>query len=207
MTPRCFVKQMEFLARRNYQVLTLAEAVRERTACSIKKAVSLTFDDGYANFYTEVFPILKDYRFPATVFVVTDWIAKKKHFSLEQIKEMEPYGITIGSHSCSHRYLPELSLSQAKEEIFRSKEVLEEKLRHAIHFFSYPYGGFTRENVDLVRKAGYQASFTTNREFERGKQDFYVIRRIRMSATTNPLHLWARCSGYYDLWRRPDCPC
>lgn len=41
---------------------------------SIEKEVFLTFDDGFENFYTQAAPVLAEFGFPATVFVVTDQV-------------------------------------------------------------------------------------------------------------------------------------
>ena len=213
MTPQCFTKQIEFIKDLKYKVEPLEKVVQDfflnpssNNRPLLNRTVSLTFDDGYHNFYTTAFPILKRVRFPATVFVITQWIGKKGYLSSDQLKEMEQGGIVLGSHGCTHRYLPELSFSQAKEEIDHSKRTLEDLLRHPIHFFCYPFGGFSQAIVEFVRQAGYTAAVTTNRSLPNRPQDSYTIRRIRMSATTHPLHLWAKCSGYYDSLRRPR-PC
>lgn len=168
-----------------------------------RRTVALTFDDGRDNFYTEAFPRLSRYGYTATVFVVTGWIGKKGYLHGAQLRELHSAGITIGSHTCSHLHLPDLEPAQMKMEIERSKEILEQHLQTPATLFCYPFGGFNSQAVEFVRAAGYKAAFTTNRGLRGTNQDLFSLRRIRMSHTASPIRLWAKCSGYYDLWRAP----
>lgn len=197
---------MEFLSRWKYNVVGLEKALQGPSP-SGNRSVALTFDDGIANFYTQALPILKCLQFPATVFVVTDWVGRRGYLTIEQMKELLDNRIMIGSHGCTHRYLPALPIKEIEAEVHRSKEALEQKLGHPIPFFCYPYGGFSKEIVEIVRKAGYLAALTTNRGFkDQSPQNHYAIWRIRMSPKTGAIQLWAKCSGYYNLFRAPR-PC
>lgn len=115
--------------------------------------VIITFDDGAKNNYTEAFPILKEYNFKACMFLPT----QQYEFSLEQLKEMQSYGIEFGSHTRSHSNLLKINEDKAKEEIEVSKKELEERLNSQIIAFAYPYGaGAYNENIkQIVKKAGY----------------------------------------------------
>ena len=69
----------------------------------------------------------------------------------------------IGNHSHSHAYLPGVLPDQQHEEILKSKEFLERKIGRSVDYFSYPVGGFNKQIIEIVQRAGYQAAFTTNR--------------------------------------------
>ena len=74
VSPDAFEEQLRLLARSGYRGITLAEwgrALRARRPVD-GRAVALTFDDGYRDFLTTAWPLLRRYRFSATVFVVTD---------------------------------------------------------------------------------------------------------------------------------------
>jgi len=69
--------------------------------------------------------------------------------------------IEIGSHTMSHTMLSKQPINIQKEEIFKSKNFLEEALDHEISNFSYPYGGradFNKTSVDIVKKAGFSTA-------------------------------------------------
>jgi len=76
------------------------------------KPVMLTFDDGYLSFYTEIFPLLKKYNYPAMMAIITSWPESYTNSNFgpilnwDQIKEMEKSGlVAYASHSHdSHRY-------------------------------------------------------------------------------------------------------
>src|SRR3989344_6080806 len=77
VTPRNFDRQLQFLKKHKYTLVTLSEIIRRKENNeSLKNCVAITFDDGYQDFYTNVFPLLKKYSIPATVFVVTDFFGK-----------------------------------------------------------------------------------------------------------------------------------
>ena len=221
MAPEAFGTQLDFLKQNNYTIISATQLIdnlsllnlsdsddaslssekNERTR--IEKGVVLTFDDGCENVYTEAFSRLNQHGFTATVFVVTDWIGEKGRLSWQQIRRLHSAGITIASHSCSHPHLPDLDFATMKIEIERSKDILEQGLGAGISLFCYPFGGFSREVVETVHNSGYRIAFTTNRSLDGISQDRFTIRRIRMNSTTNQVHLWAKCSGYYDLFRKP----
>src|SRR3989338_5209539 len=79
VTPKQFERQMFLLKALGYQPTTLQElSAHLKDQKNIKKrSIVLTFDDGYEDNYTYAFPLLKKYSFPATIFLVTDWIGKK----------------------------------------------------------------------------------------------------------------------------------
>lgn len=71
-TPEVFARQMEHLAR-FYRVVSMPEVLEalEKEAPLPKRAVLITFDDAYADFPDVAWPILRQFRLPATMFVPT----------------------------------------------------------------------------------------------------------------------------------------
>lgn len=67
-----FSERMESLHRRHCAVLSLNEAIDKLYSGKLpKRAVTITFDDGFANFHANALPILKKYGYPATVYLST----------------------------------------------------------------------------------------------------------------------------------------
>jgi biofilm PGA synthesis lipoprotein PgaB len=72
-----------------------------------EKSILLTFDDGYLSFYTKVYPLLKKYRYPATLSLVGQWMdgnipddVGKPLMSWEQVREVSGSGLVeIASHT------------------------------------------------------------------------------------------------------------
>lgn len=205
VSPETFSKQLEYFKKHGYKIVSLEEWVNtiNQNKAFIGKTAVLTFDDGLEDNYTQAFPILKQYNVPAIIFVVTDVVGKQGFLSWEQIKEMEKYGIIFGSHTRLHTYLPSLDRAEQRNQIQISKEILEGQLGHKIDFFAYPSGGFNESIEGLVKEAGYTAACTTNRGYHPGNNDLYEIKRIRLNdGDTSELILWAKLSGYYQIFRK-----
>ncbi len=206
-----FDKQMSFLKKGGYRVIglpELAELLRNKQKIA-PKTVVITFDDGYENNYRKAFPILKKYGFPATIFIVVDFLGRQekvyeeevmKFMTQDMLKEMSDSGlITIGSHTKSHSYLPDIHEEKAlKEEIFDSKKELEKIIGKKVYAFSYPIGGYTPHIRNLVRLAGYKVAVTTLPEEGFAHDDIYALKRIKVTEhSRNPFIFFMATSGYY----------
>ena len=204
VTPKSFDHQMKFLYKHGYHVISLHDFVKghRRGLAFQRNTVVITFDDGYEDSYANAYPILKKFDFSATAFVITDKIGTPGFLTWAQVKEMDDNDFSVEAHTRTHAYLPDLSLEAAREEIVGSKRILEQKLGHKIKHFAYPSGGFTEETQTLVKQAGYKAAFTTNRGRDIFNRDMYALRRIRPKNGDNALVLWAKLSGYYNLFRK-----
>jgi peptidoglycan/xylan/chitin deacetylase (PgdA/CDA1 family) len=212
VSPENFTHQMDFLARHNYNVISLAEFVRAKLE-KIKlppKTVVITFDDGYEDNYTNAFALLEKHGFKASIFVIVNAIGSDGYLNYEQIDEMVSSGIIdIGSHSLNGDYLPGKSSNKLVAEIGRSKIKLQSELNRKVHFFCYPIGGFTPEIQEIVKKYGYKAACTTNR----GKDQTYLndqlfaLKRIKVKDSfPNLLVFRVKLSGYYNLFRKVRKP-
>lgn len=149
-----FRQQMQYL-KDHYQVVPLSEAAaRLRTAGKSERLVSITFDDGYADNARIAAPILRSLGLPACFFVSTDMIGSttpfphdvvqgrrpQEHMTWDELRELVAQGFEIGSHSCSHADLGQISLAEAEHELLHSRQRLEEELGIPIRQFAFPYG-------------------------------------------------------------------
>jgi len=205
--PAIFEKQMDFLARHHYNVVA-PEKVVAYTRKEEKmpwRTVAITADDGFENFYTYAFPLLKKYNLKATVFMITDKIGEPGMLNWRELREMSDSGlVTIGSHTKSHPWLPTVSVDEdrLREELAGSKKRLEDGLGRRVDFICYPNGGFNDLIKETARQTGYKGGFTTNPAKSSKIDDIYAIRRIKMSSTSvSPLILWGKISRYYAWFK------
>lgn len=161
ISPTVFGRQVRSLFERGISNVTPQQLLRGEGFEAGQPAVSLTFDDGFANFYTHAFPALSDFRQKATVFLVagrgggvSDWPGQPEEFrsrdllSWSKIAELQRAGIQIGAHSMTHPTLTRLPFEEAKREILDSKKALEDRIGAPVGAFAYPYGA---ENEALRR--------------------------------------------------------
>ena len=130
------------------------------------KPVLLTFDDGYEGHYTHVYPLLKEYQYPAVFSIFTGKmdgeVAGRSTITWEQAQEMaaDPL-VTIASHGVMHPPdLRQMNDEELHREVVESKSRLEEKLGIPIRYFTYPVGHYDDRVAQAVEEAGYQAALT-----------------------------------------------
>ncbi len=205
VTPKSFAYQMKFLKDKGYKVISFDELVSGIKAARVfpRNTVVIHFDDGYEDNYTNAFPVLKSYGFPAMVFLVSDLIGVKgEYLTWDQVKEMDAHGFKAGAHTRRHAYLPDLNADQIKDQLAGSKRIIEEKLGHPIDYLVYPSGAFNEMTKQIAKESGFKAAATTNRGFDRSNRDLFEIKRIRIKDTDRGFALWAKLSGYYNLFRK-----
>jgi len=150
-----------------------------------QKPVILTFDDGYEDFYTDVYPILKKHNIVATAYIISGVLGRKNYMNSAQLKEIALSGLVeIGAHSVHHPNLKALPTELSEKEILESKEMLEKELGIKVVSFAYPYGGYIEETVDLVKRAGYTNAVGTNGGLIVNQQNRFTLFRIHPGIAT-----------------------
>ena len=209
VSPEAFERQLAFLARHRYRVLSVIElAERLQAGGSMPRhSAVITFDDGYEETSHIAWPLLKRFGFPAIVFVTPGEVGFPGFATWEQLAQMAREGMLIGNHTMHHRYVPSLKAGELITELVDSKRVIEQRIGRAVEIFSYPIGGFTRPAQEVIREAGYLAACTTNRAWSRWEIDLFALRRIKVTERDRSAWLFrAKLSGYYDLFRRIKSP-
>ncbi len=171
-----FRLQMQYLKSHGYTTIDFAQmrAIELGQSPKPEHPVLVTFDDGYANNYTEAYPILKELGLKGCIFLVYETIdshnswhnpASESWISMltwAQAREMQDSGvIEMGSHTMRHRNLPTIPLEEARWELTESKRRLEDKLGKEMIGFAYPYGAgaYAPEVRRAARQAGYRYDF------------------------------------------------
>ncbi|MCL6593658.1 MAG: polysaccharide deacetylase family protein, partial [Alicyclobacillus sp.] len=102
MSPSQFAEEMKYLHDNQFHVMSLDElyAVMQGRASLPARPVVITFDDGYESNYTNAFPILKQYRFPATIFMISGFVGRSGFLTKDQLLTMANSGlIEVESHT------------------------------------------------------------------------------------------------------------
>jgi Predicted xylanase/chitin deacetylase len=191
VTPEEFEKQLQYI-KENYKVVSLEEAV-EYIQTDIEKiagSIVITFDDGYRDNYRYAYPLLNKHNFPATIFLVSDFINDKegKYLSQSQINEMKSNNISFGSHTVSHRILTGLRSEEIIREIRGSKDILESQLDQKINSFAYPVGtmvDFNDEIIKTVKASKYAYACSNVYGINGNNTDIFALKRIGIETTDN----------------------
>ena len=134
-SPRVFAAQMKYLRDNGYRALDLDEAIRSLVLGeNLYQRVVITFHDGFRDFYTTAYPILKGYDLLAAMFIPAGFISDerltregKEYMTWSEVWELQPNGIRIGSHTVSHPQLKLLAAREIDEETGRSGQIIEDK--------------------------------------------------------------------------------
>ena len=88
--------------------------------------------------------------------------------------------VEIGAHTVTHSLLPALPPSLQRSEIHESKQALENTIGRSVTLFSYPYGGFDSQTIDLVRQAGFSCACANSAGAVCSSSDVFQLPRLNV---------------------------
>ena len=225
VTPDVFERQIAALADfADIVPLTeLKRRLRDQGESNSRPVVGLTFDDGYENFVSNALPILKRFRAPATLSVVTSIIDEKtampfdrwadknrrrahaaawRPISSRGIEECLATGlVTLGSHSHCHRKANECSAVEIETEVMRSAELLRRRFgERNVPVYAYPYGNTYLGHVpdiyeNAVRSAGFEMAVTSDHGHVESNTNPFRLPRIQVHGFDGAATLQAKIEG------------
>lgn len=183
--PDVFEQEMKYLYEQGYQTIQLRDLIHffGTGAPLPPKPIILTFDDGYADQYPNVFPTLLDYGFTGTFFIITQFADTKVngYMTWEQIQELEANGMEIGTHTLDHRAnLARLNLNTQRRAIQPARDALQKYLPNLPPVFAYPAGSYDHTTLDLLQELGYSAAVTTKQGVLQSSAQPFELKRVRV---------------------------
>ena len=126
---------------------------------SLGLAALLALAGGLLDAYTIAYPAMKERNLPFTLFITTHWVGKEGYLSLSQLRELYADPLcTIGAHGTEHRVLTQVGEQERREEIFQSKDELEQMLGGKCDIFAYSNGRYDAGVLEMMKQAGYRAA-------------------------------------------------
>jgi peptidoglycan/xylan/chitin deacetylase (PgdA/CDA1 family) len=211
-----FRRHLDVLEQWGARVLPLEEAVGLLATDSLpRRAVALTFDDGYASVLEHAWPELRARGWPATLFAVSGYLDGRRRFPWDIAAEdvastvvadagalrcAADEGLDIGSHTVTHRWLPHLTPADVDRELVGSRHHLEDLLGREVTTFAYPMGGWSHQVREHIARAGYRIAVTVDRGRNHRAHDPLSLRRA--FAFERPTDFHRQLDGAFD-WMRP----
>jgi len=177
MSPSDFANQMKYLKTAGYTVIPLAQI---ENAGQYTKPVIITFDDGYEDNYTNAYPVLKEYNFPATVFLISSFIGRTHYLTGQEILQMRDL-VSFQDHTVTHRSLATLSPAVQENELSASKQVIEALTGQKVFAAAYPDGSYDQTTIEIAKQLGYKYAFlmVPGGIYYTGENP-YIIKRINV---------------------------
>lgn len=175
VSPENMEQQLKFLTENGYTPIFFEDLDK---ADKIEKPVLLTFDDGYVDNYTELFPLLKKYNVKATVFLITGNIGTDKYLNEAQIKEMAQSGlVSFQSHTVTHPFLSECTESELDYELMQSKLDIVRLTGKEPFVLCYPTGKYSQTSLDKTREYYQFGILMTGQTYETGDNPVKIYRK------------------------------
>ncbi len=220
ITPDLFAAQLDFLRSKGMNFITLQQFRSFMQGGSVpENAVLVTFDDGYENFYTTAYPIMKERGISGVSFVITGDFSKKAHVYTPHMTQQEITSMLAGDpntevqphtnhlHYKTSETTDALTAPLVSDGVTETKEQyllristdlqsciaqLKSLNAHPIDSFAYPYGLYTPEVQAVVKEEGIKYAFTTTLGLASRDDNLLAIPRINGgSPLVSPQRLFA----------------
>ena len=166
VSKRNFDWHMNYLYRKGYSIISMDETHSMISNNAIKGGhIVITFDDGYKDYFTKAYPILKKYNFPSMMYLCPGYIGTTKRYWWDQDEEdvqlmgwedihklKEERLVAFGSHTIEHADMDQLSMTEIERELIESKSILEQKLGRPIRHFAYPRGIYSSAGREILKE-------------------------------------------------------
>ena len=193
VSPRKFARQMWLLQHFGYVGLSVSAALPYLRGERQGRVVVITLDDGYVDNLDAALPVLQDFGFSATVYMVSGSIGRfngwdaqrlgirKPLMSVGDLRRWNDAGMEIGAHTRTHPRLTRCTDAELQDEVHGCKADLEDRLGSAVTQFCYPYGDVDDRVAAVVREAGYAAATTTRRGRAVAGADLWQLPRVQVA--------------------------
>jgi peptidoglycan/xylan/chitin deacetylase (PgdA/CDA1 family) len=186
VTREQFHEQMAALRSGGANTISLDQLIawQQNGTAVPKRSIVITFDDGFSGNERHALPILREFGFTATFFIVTNKIGDNFMMSWEQLRMLASNGMAIGSHTASHPLLSALDSKRTQSELQDSKESLQQGLGLPVKHFSLPNGDTNPHYRTIASQLGYASGCGSTFGLNDQTTEPYFLRRIAIKAAT-----------------------
>ncbi|NBD00341.1 polysaccharide deacetylase family protein [Atlantibacter hermannii] len=197
---RAFSNQMTWLRDMGYTTLSLYQLegyVKNRMNLPAR-AVAITFDDGLKSVSRYAYPVLKQYGFSATAFIISSrikrhpqkWDPKSLQFmSVSELQSIQDV-FDVQSHThflhridgLRHPILLSRSYHNILFDFERSRRALAQFNPHVL-YLSYPFGGYDQKAIKAAHDAGFHLAVTTVKGKVKPGDNPYLLKRLYILRT------------------------
>lgn len=199
-----FRAHLQYLKANDFQVLTFSDAVDYlKSSGPAKKTVVITIDDGYSSFYEKGLSLLKEFGFPATLFINTKTVGGAGYMDWSELKDCKNNRIEIGNHTHSHDYFLNIPADSRygvfKDELKLSQEIIRKNLDEAPEVFAYPFGEYDLKMLEIVKNMGFKAAAAQMSGVIHSGTELMLCPRYPMSESYSKMEKFASKAAMHAL--------
>ncbi len=173
VSPSAMEEELKYLVENGYEPIWFEDLAHIE---DYEKPVILTFDDGYLDNYTELFPLLKEYGVKATFFIISGKLGGT-FMTPEMVTEVSQSGlVSVQSHTHTHPNLAWLTPQQQEREMVDSKLAITRLTGREPFVFCYPEGKCTMQTLALTRRYYHFGVHMSGWTYDTGTDPIYVYR-------------------------------
>ena len=174
VSPETMEQELLYLQENGYETIWFEDLSHVE---DFEKPVILTFDDGYDDNYTELYPILQKYQAKATIFVIPRDLGKAHKMTAAQIQELAQSGlVSIQSHTWSHGNLSCMDEPTLIAEMERSRDAITALTGSEPFVVCYPEGTRSELSVAVARRYYEYGLLMNGYTWNTSDDPFYVTR-------------------------------
>jgi len=176
VTTQQFESHVKYLIETSYTIIPLRQLVDyhlgKRKSLPYR-SVAITVDDGHKSVYTDLFPLVRKYKIPVTLFLYPSAISNASYaMTWDQLMEIQASGLfDFQGHTYWHPNFKnerkKLSFTDYEDfvemQLKKSKEKLEKELGIHVDMLSWPFGIYDENLIHKAVGAGYISAFTIER--------------------------------------------
>lgn len=193
VTTPVFESHLNYLRDNGYTVIPLRQLVDyllKKGAPLPSRSVVIVADDGHKSVYTDMFPLIRKYHVPVTLFIYPSAISNASYaMTWEQLRELKKSGFfDFQSHSYWHpnfkkdkkKMTPAEYEKSLQMQLRKSREKIEKELNIKVDMLAWPFGIYDDELLKKAGEAGYAAAFTIERRHVSSVENIMSLPRYLM---------------------------
>jgi peptidoglycan/xylan/chitin deacetylase (PgdA/CDA1 family) len=186
ISSKLFRAQLSYLKKNQFKVLNLSDAIEKLCSRDAHgKFIVITIDDAFNSFMEHGYPLIKEFGFPATLFINTETVGSSDYLSWDDLAILADNGIEIGNHTHSHDYFLNLDTATRYHTFFKDIQLSQELIKSNLNLnptvFAFPYGEFDEGMLEVIKRMGFIGATAQNSGVMSVYSNLYALPRFPMT--------------------------
>ena len=181
VSPTDFEEQLRYLRDQGYNGVTTRDLwwSLDQTAPLPAKPVMLTFDDGYADAYAVVLPLLQKYNFVGVFFVTVNKVGTAGYITRDQLRAIADAGMDVESHAMDHISM-NTSYAIQRYQMCTARQFLSDWTGTDVRHFAYPSGDYNADSFPALQGCGYLSAYKKMGGSIQSSANMFLLQRARV---------------------------